>query len=332
MFENTGAHAIQIAAAAQEAVKRFSHFNLGSADINRIVAQTSYGSLSIGERVNMAQNLAQDAAKTWLDSQAKRNIVDDPQHKPNAGAYAVGGTFGGFTGLGRWDARGDARSGNGPSGSGPNSGTYSREFGPAALHNSFNALLTEGYSKAQLNAVMPHARELGWHDRQGLRDLADAGKPFAGDAAAYHRALKHGDTTEAERLKKKMQDDYEKAEPGSKPHRGMGNTLRRLHVEKKAELKAGDAPGQPTVQHGTEHANAVAAEKKKNEVAQASEWDDLQGSSAKPVVAASASPKPEQANQSYADKLAMAHPVKPTKPSAHTTAAANTRASAPSVV
>jgi hypothetical protein len=250
MFANTGAHAIQIAAAAQDAVKRFPHFNLGSADINRIVAQTSYGSLSIAERLNMAQNLAQDAAKAWLEAQAKRNIVDDPHHKPNAGVYAFGGTFGGMAGFGRFAGFNDARSGGASSGSGPNSGTYSREFGHAALNNSFNALLTEGYSKAQLNAVMPYAKALGWHDKEGLGALAGSGREYAGMAAALHRARQRGDTAAEEQVKKRMREYREKRKGKETPREKRD----RDKVDRRLNLSSNDAH----TSHGNETARDIA--------------------------------------------------------------------------
>lgn len=81
---------------------------------------------------------------------------------------------------------------------------YSREFGSAALNSSYNALLGQGYTKAQLDAVMPHAKALGWRDKEGLGALADAGREYSGMAAELHRARQRGDKAAEEAAKKRI--------------------------------------------------------------------------------------------------------------------------------
>jgi hypothetical protein len=206
----------------------------------------------------------------------------------------------------------------------PNSGTYGREFGSAMLSGSYNALLGEGYTKGQLNAVMPYAQQLGWHDRQGLRDLADAGKPFAADAAAYQRAVQQGNTQEAERIKKKMQKQHDEATPGSKEHRGRGNIMRRLHIDTKAEHEAGRTPAQATPQAAAAQASAEDAERKKSASTKAADWDDIEG-----AAAPASTPKADQQKAAKAED--SPGPANPVKPVANGATATSTKAASPKI-
>jgi hypothetical protein len=109
---NAAAHAIQIAAAAQEAVKHLPHVWLGTGDIQRIIAMTSFGNASIYERVRMAQNIAMETAKSYMEQQRNSN-VGDARHA-NPAQLAHGLIAGGMFGMGRVFAwQGDGGSGGG---------------------------------------------------------------------------------------------------------------------------------------------------------------------------------------------------------------------------
>ncbi len=80
----------------------------------------------------------------------------------------------------------------------------------AALGASYNALLKEGYKAAELKAILPYAKELGWTNKQDVRALADAGKDFSSRAAQHAAAIKRGDKEGARKIEDQMRDQYKK--------------------------------------------------------------------------------------------------------------------------
>ena len=91
---------------------------------------------------------------------------------------------------------------------GTSSDAYAREIGGNA---GYNALLKEGYRAAELNAVMPYARELGWTDRNSLRMLADTGPKGGEVAKEFEAARKRNDKEGMARARQKAEESAEHA-------------------------------------------------------------------------------------------------------------------------
>ena len=81
----------------------------------------------------------------------------------------------------------------------------------SVLEGAYSSLLKEGYKAAELKAVMPYAKELGWTDRQSLRILADTG-PAGGEVAKeFENARKRGDKAGMEKARQKAEENKNNA-------------------------------------------------------------------------------------------------------------------------
>jgi hypothetical protein len=201
-----------------------------------------------------------------------------------------------------------AREGGSGGGNSRSSGSYGRELGAISgdLGRSYNALLGQGYSKAQLDAVMPYARELGWHNRQDLRALADAGKDFSGLAAQHEQARKRGDKAGMERIEGEMQKKYGETKD-KKARRGMLHIFRKQHINVDAQHRAGHTPPQSTPQAAAEFSRVGQTASNEQADAKTADWGSLEGMAARPVATAGKEP----AKEATAGRSDPARPKKP---------------------
>jgi hypothetical protein len=107
---------------------------------------------------------------------------------------------------------------------GASSDAYAREIGGNA---GYNALLKEGYRAAELNAVMPYARDLGWTDRNSLRMLADTGPKGGEVAKEFEAARKRNDKEGMARARQKAEENGEHATT-DKEKRGWKGVIQKF--------------------------------------------------------------------------------------------------------
>jgi hypothetical protein len=166
-----GEAAIKIAAAAQETVKHLSHVALGQGDIDRILSQTSHGSMSIEARIHLAQNLAQDIAKAYLEQ--PRNRFDATSQDPAGQRFALNLPLSGLNGLPRFGGA-DAFAGEG-AGSGAEGGSGGSGSGSSSGFSSASSGARSNYGAMGYNAPL---------SSMGVGSPTFASTPFAGAAAA----------------------------------------------------------------------------------------------------------------------------------------------------
>jgi hypothetical protein len=129
------------------------------------------------------------------------------------GEGGVGGNNGGRFASLRDSGSGDARQG-----------------APGGLVSAYNSLLREGYRSDQLNQAMHYAKELGWHDRQSLRNLADTG-PAGGELAKkFEDARKRGDKAEMDKIRQEAGEKEKTAKTGKERRgwKGLGEKFEKL--------------------------------------------------------------------------------------------------------
>jgi hypothetical protein len=160
-------HAIQIATAALEAVKTLPHaVPLGTGDINRIISQTSNGSMSILQRITLAQNMAMETAKAYLDQPKNKFAANAPQ--PPGQNFAQGWAQGAPYGFGA--GRFAGMEGRGTGGSGM-SGTTPTTNAPVANSSAYGNIVgnfgvdgrgvLNGYTHQMFNSQF---RPLGYNE------------------------------------------------------------------------------------------------------------------------------------------------------------------------
>ena len=179
---------------------------------------------------------------------------------------------------------------------GNNGGRYaelrdgSASAGPmsAALGASYNALLKEGYKAAELKAILPYAKELGWTDRTHMRALADTGPEGGELAKKFEAAKKRGDKpgmqAAIEEAKKRA-----KEEKTAKKRRGY-NSMQKIfikeqrHNEKK--LGNGKVPSVTSFDHSKKlDAAGLRTKTASNETAINVAFADLDSAGATPTAA-----------------------------------------------
>ncbi len=119
--------------------------------------------------------------------------------------------------------------------------------GSVALASSYNSLLKEGYKAAELKAIMPYARELGWHDKQAVRALADTGPEGGELAKRWNNAKKRGDK---EGMRAAEDEAKRRAKEGKTPRERRGyewmqKKFQKSKLSTEAALESGERPEQP---------------------------------------------------------------------------------------
>lgn len=141
-----------------------------------------------------------------------------------------------------------------------------------SLESSYSALLKEGVTSRELNAVLPQARELGWTDKEGLGALARTGHAGVEVAREFEAARKRGDRAGMESARKKAEENAKdaKTEKEKKGWRGMMKKFDKLNkpsASNRLHTDAESASPAPGVS-GSPEAEIIAALRKKRAAAQ----------------------------------------------------------------
>jgi hypothetical protein len=123
------------------------------------------------------------------------------------------------------------------------SDAYTRELSGGAAYKS---LIGEGYSRGQLDAVMPYAHMLGWTDKDSLRTLAGAGREAAAIAAHYKDARAKGDDEGATQDVQKLEQMANDPKTPKSQRKHINDLLQKLRKDAANDIKNGVQETTPT--------------------------------------------------------------------------------------